>query len=87
MRKQLVGVIESVIKKGDSLLSTGSTMLNLALTDNPYGGYPKGCLVNVVGDSSSGKTFLCLNTLAEAVCSSAFEKYMPKTESAFSKYF
>jgi len=47
-------------------LSSGSTMLNLAMTDDPNGAFRKGCYYYVVGDSSSGKTFLTCTSLAEA---------------------
>jgi len=45
--------------------STGSTLLNLALCDKPYGGFPKGKIINIVGDSHTGKTILALTLLAE----------------------
>ena len=39
----------------DSLIPTGSTLLNCALADNPFGGFRKGRIVNLIGDSSAGK--------------------------------
>lgn len=45
-------------------LNTGSTMLNLAISDDVNGGFPVGTVNNVIGDSSSGKTFLCMTSLA-----------------------
>lgn len=56
-------------------LSSGSTMLNLALTDSPHGAFRKGCYYYLVGDSSSGKTFLSLTSLAEAVNSPVFKDH------------
>jgi RecA/RadA recombinase len=56
-------------------LSSGSTMLNLALTDNPFGAFRKGCYYYLVGDSSSGKTFLSLGCLAEAAMSPVFKDH------------
>lgn len=50
----------------NDLIPTGSTLLNLALSDNPYGGWRKGRMVNVIGDSSAGKSFMALTTFAEA---------------------
>lgn len=47
-------------------IPTGSTLLNLALSDRTDGGWPVGKIVNPVGDSSSGKTFIALTMLAEA---------------------
>ena len=41
-------------------LHTGSTLLNLALSNSPFGGWPIGWIVNVVGDKATGKTLLAL---------------------------
>lgn len=57
------------------LLSTGSTLLNLALTSRPNGGLVKGKYFFFVGDSSSGKTFLTLTCLAEASINPNFDDY------------
>lgn len=57
------------------LLSSGSTMLNLACSDTPYGAYRKGKMVNIIGDSSSGKSLICLHTLIEAAASPHFEGF------------
>lgn len=59
----------SVMKMGDSLknmatipvVSTGSLALNLALG---IGGFPKGRIVEIYGPEASGKTTLCLHTIA-----------------------
>lgn len=59
----------------DNYLSTGSTLLNLAISGRPDGGIPAGKYAYFVGDSSSGKTFLALTTLAEAQISSHFRGY------------
>jgi len=59
----------------DNLLGTGSTLLNLALSGKADGGIPAGKYVFFVGDSSSGKTFLALTTLAEAQLSDHFKSY------------
>jgi RecA/RadA recombinase len=56
-------------------LSTGSVLLNLALTDKPYRGFIKGKYYYMVGDSSSGKTFLTLTCLAEAGINPNFKDY------------
>lgn len=58
-----------------NLLSTGSTLLNLACTDRPYGALAKGHCCNLVGDSQSGKTFLAHTLFAEATLSKHFKKY------------
>ncbi len=57
------------------LLSTGSTLLNLACSGRPEGGFPVGHYVLLCGDSDSGKTFLGLTCLAEAAIDPAFDGY------------
>lgn len=59
----------------DQFLPTGCSMLNLGLSDSVYGGYQKGKMANVIGDSSAGKTFLCLSALAEACQLETFDDY------------
>ncbi len=59
----------------DDLLPTGSTLLNLALSDRNVGGWKKGTMVNIIGDSSAGKSFVALTTLAEIHASSEFNNY------------
>lgn len=49
----------------DDLIPTGSTLLNLALSDCIHGGWRKGTMVNIIGDSSAGKSFAALTTFAE----------------------
>lgn len=56
-------------------LSTGSTLLNLACTGKPRGGFACGHFTYIVGDSTSGKTFLALTCLAEAARNPKFAKY------------
>jgi hypothetical protein len=50
----------------DILIPSGSTLLNCACSDNPFGAYPLGKIVTIPGGSVSGKTILCLTTFAEA---------------------
>lgn len=57
------------------LLRSGSTLLDLGLSGNPLGGYIKGRYFYFVGDSSSGKTFYTLTTLAEACLNPEFDDY------------
>jgi RecA/RadA recombinase len=61
--------------KKDRFVSTGSTLLNLALTDHPDCGWQKGKMVNIIGDSASGKTFLVLTTFAEAAIDPKFNNF------------
>lgn len=57
------------------LLKTGSTVLDLAISGRRAGGIPKGKYLWMVGDSSSGKTFLMLTCLAEASINKEFDSY------------
>jgi len=65
------------IKEEESRLyvSTGSTLLNLALSDNPYGGFALGKFANIIGDYSAGKSFLAWTIFSEAVYNSKFDEY------------
>lgn len=58
-----------------ALLKTGSTVLDLAISGKRAGGFLKGHYFWMVGDSSSGKTFLMLTCLAEAAINPAFNDY------------
>lgn len=70
------GKKKNKIKLTDSdFLSTGSTTLNLAITGNPNRGFRKGFYYFFVGDSQSGKTFLSLTCLAEAVLNPGFDEH------------
>lgn len=61
--------------KEEDLLSTGLTVLNLALSGYAGGGIPKGKYVYFVGDSSSGKTWMALQIMAEACRNPRFDDY------------
>lgn len=56
-------------------ISTGSWLLNLALSDRVDGGYLLGSVVSIIGDSASSKTTQCLATLAEAIFDPRFDNY------------
>lgn len=56
-------------------LSTGNTLLNLALTDTADVGYLPGNMYYYVGDSSSGKTWSAFGAFAEAVRSTDYKDY------------
>jgi recombination protein RecA len=58
-----------------TLAPTPSTLLNLACSDNAEGGIGVGKIINIIGDSSAGKTVLCLSILAEICQLPEFEKY------------
>jgi hypothetical protein len=57
------------------MLSSGSTMMNLACTGRPAGCFVRGKYYWFVGDSASGKTFLVLTCLAEACMNTNFDDY------------
>lgn len=56
-------------------LSTGSTMLDLAISGVPGKGFRKGLYYYFVGDTSSGKTWFTLTCLAEAMNNPTFSNY------------
>lgn len=62
--------------KASDLLSTGSSLLNLACTGRVHGGFPKGRVTLIVGDSDTGKTFISLTCLAEAARDKRFDDYL-----------
>lgn len=61
--------------KNRDWLSTGSTLLNLACSDHPRRGFLKGHYYFLVGDSTSGKTWLSLTCLAEASINRYFQEH------------
>jgi len=61
--------------KTKNILSSGSTLLNLACTNNPFGAFTKGKYYFLVGDSASGKTFLSMTCFAEALRHPSFKNY------------
>jgi len=63
------------IKEAD-LISTGSTLLNLACSGfSPYGGFILGSVVHLIGDSNTGKSLLALSLMAEAVLNPRLADY------------
>lgn len=79
-RKPAVPLEEQVLKKNakeevpesieeelpKAFLSSGCGLFNCALTDSVIRGWPCGRIVNLIGDSDTGKTVLALTALAEA---------------------
>lgn len=61
--------------KEEKLIPTGSTLLNLALSDNPKGGFYLGTISNIIGDSAAGKTFLLWTMFSEIVYDKKFKGY------------
>lgn len=66
--------LDNEVKRED-WLSSGSTLLNLAASGTPYGCFCKGKYFWIVGDSSSGKTFVTLTCFAEASINRNFDHY------------
>lgn len=79
VKKQLIDALgvtrENKMVDASALLSSGSTLLNLACTNDWRGGFQKGDYIWWVGDSNSGKTFFALTTLAEAAANKNFKGY------------
>ena len=67
--------IKTLSYSSDDLIPTGVTLLNCACSDTPFGGYMKGTVANVIGDSSSGKTLMVLTGLAEVANDPKFKDY------------
>ena len=72
---QTAGVKDSGSTRRSDLVPTGSTLLNLALSNTPYGGYRLGRITNLIGDWHSGKTWLFWQSMAEVVRDKRFDKY------------
>lgn len=66
---------EPTKKIPDLLIPSGSTMINLACSDSPTGAYVPGTIVNLIGDTSAGKSLLSLTQLAEVCYDPRFDKY------------
>lgn len=68
-------IIRENIKEED-LISTGSTLLNLACSGfTPYGGYMLGSVVHIIGDSQAGKSLVALTMMAEAAINPRLDTY------------
>lgn len=74
IREKLLGKSgkQEPVKKG---LSTGSTLLNLACSGDPHYGWIPGNFFFLVGDSSSGKSFLTMTAMAEAGINPDYRDY------------
>jgi len=62
-------------KKKPLMIPTGSTLLNLILSDRMSGGFPVGKMTNIIGDSGAGKSILALSCLAEMAHGSKFKDF------------
>jgi len=61
---------------GPSFVHSGSTLLNLVCSDSIKGGFVKGSMINVIGDSHTGKTILALTCLAEVSNRKRYDDYL-----------
>tara|TARA_Y100000310_G_scaffold137866_1_gene136811 strand:+ start:268 stop:1296 length:1029 start_codon:yes stop_codon:yes gene_type:complete len=57
------------------LVPSGSSLLDLACSDSIKGAFPLGKVVNIIGDSSAGKTMLALSMFAEMNDRIGFDNY------------
>lgn len=73
MRKNREDEVSPMRPKG--MLSSGSTLLNLACTGNPFRAFMRGGFYLLPGDSSAGKTVLGGTCLAEAAINPKFDNY------------
>lgn len=58
-----------------NMLSSGSTLINLACSGRPHGAFSRGSYNVIAGDSSSGKTALTGSIFAEATINPKFDEY------------
>lgn len=66
---------EKVEDTSCDLLPIGSTLLNCAMSDDPMGGVSAGKIVNIIGDSSVGKTMVVETMFAEMANNPKFDDY------------
>ena len=67
-------------------VSSGCSMLDLAISNRPYGGFPVGRITEITGLEASGKSLLAAHTLAETQKKGGLAVYID-TESATSSEF
>jgi len=73
-RRSKKPLVTEEFKVGE-LVSSGSTLFNLACSDTTRGAFKMGSVVNLIGNSFSGKTVVSLTTLAEAASLVRFNNY------------
>lgn len=75
IKKALKTRREKLTLSPERAVSTGSTLLNLACSSNPYCGFLKGGYYYLIGDSTSGKTWLSMTCFAESIINKSFSDY------------
>lgn len=73
-QKPTVIPVEKTIDR-NRLIPSGSTLQNLACSDSIYGAFLEGTMVNIIGDSGSGKTLAALEVLAQCALLSRFDEW------------
>lgn len=66
---------EAPVESDGNFIPTGLGLWNLGLSNDVSKGFKTGKIANIIGDKSSGKSFLCLSLLAEAANDPAFDRY------------
>lgn len=74
-KEQLSQLQDSNNMKEEDFLSTGITLVNLAMYGRTTGGISKGKMYRIAGRSQTGKTFLARTILAEACRRQSFDDY------------
>lgn len=75
MKLQMVKKVPKIKSAAKDFVSSGSTMVNMGCTGKPNAAFAKGGYYLFVGDSTSGKTFICHCVLAEAANNPNFDDY------------
>lgn len=72
--EQVVGPkIEKITR--DILIPSGSTLINLACSGNPYGAFAKGTINTIPGASQGGKSFFMMTMMACCAVEERFDDY------------
>jgi len=75
MKRRIRSKEETAPSKYNGFLSTGSTMLNLAMSDHVKKGWPLGRISTMPGQSAAGKTIVILSSFTEACLDEKFNDY------------
>ncbi len=75
LRKKREEVQVTAAMKPKGMLSSGSTLLNLACSGNPFRAFVRGGFYLIPGQSSAGKTMIAGTCLAEAAINPRFDEY------------
>lgn len=75
IKEELEEVAKEEVEETTPLLSTGCTLLNVALSGKAEGGIPIGTIVNPAGKTHAGKSLMAMGILAEAAKNSFFDDY------------